>query len=59
MLCIRKNKLTDILKNINSKDRANSLSYKIITEIEKLFKLEKSYREKKLIPGEIVKRRYD
>lgn len=47
----------DIVKNIKEKDRKESKAYEILEEIKKLFHLEATYKKKKLIPNEIVKRR--
>lgn len=43
----------DIVKKLNEKAKKNSKSYLILKEIEKLFKLEKSYKEQKKTPDEI------
>ncbi|MCM1196990.1 MAG: IS66 family transposase [Roseburia sp.] len=47
----------DIVKNLPSKNRTNSIAYKILSKISALFKLEKEYRESKLTPKEIVIKR--
>ena len=44
-------------ENIKEKDRKESKAYEILEEIKKLFHLEATYKKKKLIPNEIVKRR--
>lgn len=50
-------RFVDIVKNLKEKDKKRSISYKILQEIEKLFKLEKEYKKEKLTPSEIVERR--
>ena len=47
----------DIVKNIKEKDRRKSKAYEILEEIQDLFHLESTYKKKRLIPDEIVKRR--
>lgn len=48
----------DIVKNLPQSSKTESLAYKILTLISKLFELEKQYRKSKLSPNEIqIKRR--
>lgn len=47
----------DIVKNLKESDRKKSKAYKILEIIEKMFKLEKEYRQIKLLPYQIVERR--
>lgn len=50
-------RFVDILKNLNEKEKRNSLSFKILNEIEKLFNLEKGYKKNKFVPSQIVEKR--
>lgn len=48
----------DIVKNLPQSSKTESLAYKILTLISKMFELEKQYRKSKLSPNEIqIKRR--
>lgn len=47
----------DIVKSLKESDRKKSKAYKILEIIEKMFKLEKEYRQIKLLPYQIVERR--
>ncbi len=50
----------DIVKNLPRSKRVESVAYQILTEISKLFELEKKYRKDKLSPNEIqIKRNKD
>lgn len=47
----------DIVKNLPRGKRKGSKAFRILSEISKLFSLEKGYREAKLTPAEIAERR--
>ena len=50
-------RFADIVKNLNVKNKKNSIAYQILNEISKLFELERSYKKEKLTPGKIKTRR--
>ena len=57
MLGVRR-RYADIVKNLPQSSKTESLAYKILTLISKMFELEKQYRKSKLSPNEIqIKRR--
>lgn len=47
----------DIAKNLKTSERKKSKAYQILELIEKMFKVEKEYRDMKLLPYQIVERR--
>lgn len=47
----------DIVKATKKEKRFESVAYKILIEIQKIFQLEKKYKEDKLTPDEIVEKR--
>ena len=47
----------DIVKNLKESNKKDSLAFKILDEISKLFELEKGYRKNKLTPQDIALKR--
>ena len=50
-------KFADILKGMNRDERKKTMTYKIFNEFSKIYEFEARYKEEKLSPLEIKKRR--
>ena len=55
--CHARRRFADILKGMDKKKRKNTVSYKMVSYMDRLFEMERGYREERLTPDEILERR--